>query len=118
MRADVYYNLRRKTFSVRVKGKVILHTDDVTMQDCVFVVNKAGRERVLREKRKNVHAFVRGDYIMPLPFLMAGGFDVGYNPYKADYFYSRITGERVDHAQTVVLRKVDGKPTIEAYGAR
>ena len=63
MRVEVYFNLHKKTFSVRScrTGRVIHHTDKVHIANPEFVVRKAGRERVLREGKKNVHAFVRGD---------------------------------------------------------
>lgn len=65
LRVEIYWNLHLNLFSVRAlegraKGKVIAHARDVLVRDPQFVVQKAGRERVLREGRKNVHAFVRG----------------------------------------------------------
>jgi hypothetical protein len=65
MRVEVYYNLHKKCFSIRHKGIVISHANTVKLADVTFVVRKAGRERVLREKKKNVHAFVRGN-LLPL----------------------------------------------------
>ena len=63
MRVEVYFNLHKKTFSVRSakSGKVLLHTDEVHIENPEFVVRQSGRNRVLSEGRKNVHAFVRGD---------------------------------------------------------
>ena len=62
MKVDVYFNLHKKVWSVRcVKTrKVVLHTTELTLSDVTFKVSQAGRERVIREKRKNVHAVVRG----------------------------------------------------------
>ena len=63
MRVEVYFNLHKKVFSVRsvMTGRVILHTDKVHISNPKFVVRKSGRDKVLRERKKNVHAFVRGD---------------------------------------------------------
>jgi len=90
MRVEVYFNLHKYTWSVRQcsTGRVILHTDKVHIRDPKFVVRKAGRERVLREGKKNVHAFVRGE------ITYFDDFDpdyldytlVSYNPYKFDTF--------------------------------
>lgn len=91
MRVDVYYNLHKKTFSVRHKGKVIAHRDYVWIKDAQFVVSEAGRQRVLREKKKNVHAFVRGEWLEHTSRQTAiegtkyGG-RASYNPYEAGTF--------------------------------
>jgi len=66
MRVEVFFNLHTKLWSVRAlsgadKGRVIGHAHTVLIRDASFVVQQAGRERVLREGRKNVHAFVRGN---------------------------------------------------------
>ncbi len=65
MKCDVYYNLHAKMLSVRSREKdnygiVVEYTDYIEVYDVSFVVNRAGRNRVRKEKRKNVHAFVRG----------------------------------------------------------
>ena len=70
MRVKVYFNLHKKLFSVVAlegdkKGKVIKHTDSIDLSMPIFRVQKAGRERVLKEKKKNVHAYVTG-YICKL----------------------------------------------------
>ena len=59
-RVQVYYNLHKKCLSIRYKGKVIEHAREVTLTDARFHVQPAGRARVLREKKKNVHAYVSG----------------------------------------------------------
>ena len=65
MRVFVYYNLHKKTFSVKAldgsrKGRVVYHADEVLLSDCQFKVSEPGRQRVLSERRKNVHAGVVG----------------------------------------------------------
>jgi len=56
----VYRNLHRQCFSVKQGGLVRCHADHVTLEDCKFIVSKAGQRRVRDEKKKNVHAFVEG----------------------------------------------------------
>lgn len=58
----IYRNLHTKTFSVRYKGKVIAHPRIFTAYGVTFKVNQIGRQKVLNERRKNVHAFVVCDY--------------------------------------------------------
>ena len=63
MRVEVYWNLRKKCWSVRHKGKVIAHVPFITLKDVRWVVQPAGRRRVLRQRKKNVHAFARGTWL-------------------------------------------------------
>lgn len=65
MRVRVYYNLRTKRWSIKAmsgsfKGKVIAHAEGVMLSDAKTVVSEKGRQRVMREKRKNVHAYIDG----------------------------------------------------------
>ena len=87
MKADVYYNLHKHCLSVRHKGLVVNHTDKIALENVKFVVSQAGRERVLKEQRKNVHAVVRGE-IRKMSFAdcHAPGHVVKYNPYKYNSF--------------------------------
>ena len=59
---EVYRNLHNGKLSVRdhKTKRVIAHCDEVTLAGVVFKVSQAGRERVLRERKKNVHAVVMG----------------------------------------------------------
>jgi len=92
-KVEVYRNLHKKCWSVRQDGLVKFHCVQIFMRDCKFVVQPAGRAKVLREKRKNVHAFVRGylwDGNLPtdLPEIENNNIwdNISYNPYKADTF--------------------------------
>jgi hypothetical protein len=65
----VYRNLNNGVWSVKsllgsTYGRVIMHATDVLLVKPEFKVSEAGRQRVLREGRKNVHAGVVGDLIM------------------------------------------------------
>jgi hypothetical protein len=93
VRVFVYWNLHRKCWSVRAeqgpdKGRVIAHTDHLTLANVQFRVSEAGRQRVLREGRKNVHAgcvgeWCRGGYIEPVE----GDTRVRYSPQEGPHFY-------------------------------
>jgi hypothetical protein len=58
----VYYNLHKHTWSIRdcKTRRVIGHSDHVLLFEVKPKVSQAGRERVLREQRKNVHAGLEG----------------------------------------------------------
>ena len=91
-RVYIYFNLHKKVYSVRQSGKVVEHTKHIMLKDCRFLVSQAGREKVLREKKKNVHAGISGyidtyrsrDEWLPsfTPFTKLAT----YNPYKYKSF--------------------------------
>lgn len=68
MRVRVYRNLKhgRKApplYSIMHKGKVIDRRGQVLLSDAKFLVSEAGRQRVIKERQKNVHAFVEGNLV-------------------------------------------------------
>jgi hypothetical protein len=88
LRVEVYRNLHKDCYSVRAlsgtnKGRVIGHVRSITLQNVSFVVQPAGRKRVLKEQRKNVHAFVRGT---TTDTSIKHGLSVRYDPYLNDAF--------------------------------
>jgi len=86
MKVEIYYNLHRHCLSIRHKGLVVRHADEVVLDNVKFVVSQAGRRRVLEEKRKNVHAFVRGEASASNDFDSEYGVVDKYNPYKYNSF--------------------------------
>ena len=42
----VYRNLHKKVISVKQDGLVCCHADNVVLQNCKFIVSKAGQKRV------------------------------------------------------------------------
>jgi len=116
MRVRIYWNLHQGCWSVQdaKTRRVIGHASQVLVRECEFTVSKAGRERVLREQKKNVHAFVVGELEGAIwtgvadAFAASGwhwdndrktnnayrraanamGTRVSYNPYKGDTFFA------------------------------
>lgn len=89
MKVFVYFNLHKKCWSVKAlegerKGRVVMHTYELTLRDVTFKVSEAGRQRVLREQRKNVHAGAVGTLCDPIH--RENWERVSYNPYKAGHF--------------------------------
>lgn len=87
MRVRVYFNLHKKLFSVMDKRtrRVVSHTEHIVLHNVKFIVNENGRQRVLREKKKNVHAFVEGD-VLDMLVCERVNTNVTYNPYKYNSF--------------------------------
>lgn len=100
----VYRNLRQVCWSIMQNNRVSERKKEVFLSNCSFVVRPAGRARVLRERRKHVHAFVKGEVTTP-PGDITGMTQVTYNPYLAGYFYRKDTGQAVGGAGLVCLRK-------------
>ena len=59
IKTEVYFNLHRKMLSIRVNGKVIAHAPAITLDNPTFHVSEAGRQRVLKNKRKTSDALDR-----------------------------------------------------------
>ena len=130
MRVEVYFNLHKHLFSVRSarSGRVILHTDRVHIRNPEFVVRQGGRQRVLREGKKNVHAFVRGEATYFSKYDCPTLDNVGYNPYVYDSFVKLIDETPVRKAKRAYLSleptniylnpdKIRYRPHIYAEGA-
>lgn len=64
-RVKVYFNLQKNCLSVvdASTGRLYCHSHRVELKDARFHVNENGRQRVVREKRKNVHAYVIGTWV-------------------------------------------------------
>jgi len=121
MKVAAYWNLHKNIFSIQSRekgnyGKVISHVNSVVIALPKFVVRQAGREKVLKTKQKNVHAFIVGH-------LLTGEILVGqekpnlvyYNPYKFNSFVKADTKEEIKQADVAILRLHNNKPVIEAY---
>ena len=105
----VYYNLHKHTFSVTYKDRLISHSDYVKLSDVEFRVRQGGREKVVREKSKNVHSFVIGtlmDYCkFPCENLPSepNSNIVTYNPYKYNSYVMKDTEEPIYRAGEVEM---------------
>jgi hypothetical protein len=113
MQVKVYYNLRKQCLSVMDKAtrRVIKHVQNITLGDVKFSVSKKGVERIRRNKRKAVVAFVEGrmiecDTICVAPEL--GWHAVSFNPYKHNSFVLRDTQTKIDSSSyaTILGREV------------
>lgn len=114
----VYRNLHNDCLSILKNGLVHGYAQYVALCDVTFQVNEKGRQRVLKEKRKNVHAFV-GGRILQGTTIKKLGFDkvedlyktieeqgyirVKYNPYLFDSFVIADTGEKVETARFALI---------------
>jgi hypothetical protein len=106
-----YWNLHARCWSIQdaKTRRVIGHATRVLLRDVAFKVSEAGRQRVLREGRKNVHAFAVGELSAadwmetlrgPMPWITGDihyqkhakekGRLVSYNPRRAGTFMVQV----------------------------
>ena len=115
-RVMAYRNLHKGCWSVKSlkTGRVLAHLKEVFISDALFRVSEAGRQRVIRERSKNVHAGVVG-VVSDLP--EGGEFalrtKVRYNPYQAATFLTAPDGAPIFGAPLVHLDIAGGAYALE-----
>ena len=134
MKAKVYFNIRTHRWSIiDPKTKLVVNKPNgsliIEMTDVEFKVSESGRQRVLRDRVKNVHSFAVGTVTSSFPKLPGGEatapgngilqqpfgvVGVSYNPYKGPTFVRTDTGEPVTRAQRLMLNVIDGRPVVLA----
>ena len=118
----VYRNLHKKCFSVKQNNLVLVHADNVTLENVKFIVSKAGQRRVRDEKKKNVHAFIEG-YVVDTRKAdnyvdgewsdkeIENGFTnwicAYYNPYECDGFMNTATEQVYETDKIADLSNLD-----------
>lgn len=113
-KVEVYRNLHNNCFSIRQDGLVVAHANNFVIENTISKVSERGRQRVLKEKRKNVHAYLIG--VNPTGVLLELEYDVNdlveiyYNPYKYSYFINNKTKEKFESCDKVYF--IDGKAYI------
>jgi len=102
MKVRVYYNLHKECWSVQhfVDGhgwRLFSHNRRFDLFETKFSVSKSGRDRVLREHKKNVHAYVIGytfqNGVVPLQYYSQER--IRYNPYQEEYFFREKDGKKL-----------------------
>jgi hypothetical protein len=99
---EMYRCLNRSgfTFSIRQFGRVVGHTSDIVLKDCVFRVSNGGKKRCIEEKTRNVHAYIKGTVGSKEDIFMTASFKLNYDPYSELGFNSYLLGE-VESAMVV-----------------
>ena len=87
----VYRNLHRDTWSLMAaagprRGRVVGYSDAVELANPVLTVSEASRQRAIRERTRNVHAFVVGRVLAPGSLDRSELVRVRYNPFRAGCF--------------------------------
>lgn len=129
MKAFIYRNLHFQghIFSIKAleglnKNRVVGHAPGILLQNVEFIVSETGRQRVLTQKRKNVHAGIVGNIIavyqyrprLPSPlktqqqwFNQVVGYPINYNPYSGSTFYIVGVNTPIHKAEFVSIQGGD-----------
>ena len=91
----IYRNLSKKTNSVMInvpnffgqkRWIVVGYIDEIRLDNAQFIVGEKTRQKVIREKKKYVHAFVKGNWRSS--WKLSGDHEqVYYNPYQSGNFH-------------------------------
>ncbi len=120
MNTRVYYNLHKRTLSIQQKQinpsgnlvwKVVRYSDYIHLKDAKFKVSESGRQRVIKEKKKNVHAYVvgtEGDG-------SNGDTKVFYNPYKHATFVDENQNPVHSASEVLIVGNKAGYSIIIKY---
>lgn len=81
---DVYRQIPRRAWSIRVGRRVVEHRKAVTLADVAFVVSLAGVRRIRLRQSREVVAHARG-VLVESPVAPAGQ-RVRFDPYRSDHF--------------------------------
>jgi hypothetical protein len=83
----IFRNLTKKGiwYSIQQAGLTVAHSTDITICEAKFYVNEKARLRVVKNKRKEFHAYIEGMVINKV----ISGLQVKYNPYLHNSFIKR-----------------------------
>ncbi|RHW36042.1 hypothetical protein D1B31_18335 [Neobacillus notoginsengisoli] len=104
-KVDVYRNLHTNNgYSIRdaKTGLVLAHCSTVQLTNARFHVSESGRQKTVSEKRKRVHAFVRGTLAAYNVQVPSGFKKVIYNPYYTTLFTEAETKKTLTTSDEVV----------------
>jgi len=121
---EVYRNITKKCLSVKV-GRLVKHRPDcIVLSNPVFLVAKAGRQKVIDSGVKNVHARVKGyaladhEYKEWMDYVKQGSTKlerVRYNPFKNETFMIGDRPAAESDINTIFICGVTGEMYAEVF---
>lgn len=86
----MYRCLNKKgfVFSLSQNKKVVGHTTNIVLKNCKLIVMESGKNRCIKEKQRNVHAFVEGYIGTEDDIKLTFSFLLEYNPFEDKKFYT------------------------------
>lgn len=98
----VYKNLNREDcFSIQdKKSKLVLgYASSVRLSHVKYIVGESARQRVLRDKRRNVHAYCEGYIVSTGESIPEGAATGYYNPYNTALFINEETKQPIHETE-------------------
>lgn len=111
MKVFIYRNLHKKCWSAKAlegsnKGRVVWRGPLVALRNAKPKVSEAGRQRVLKERRKNVHAGIVGDMVNikhAIVLRLDEYSEITYSPYVRDSFFFKDSGDSWSGSELVLF---------------
>ena len=116
----VFKSLTHGCYSIVQDGRLRASAKQVRLGEVEFLVRESGRQRMLREGRRNVHAFAVGrllDFVHPDEARSLGEMDgrpVHYDPYRFAHFVDFATEEPV---KVALLAQLDETGVVYTMAA-
>lgn len=106
----IYRNLlnHRMSIQTKVPGRgwlVAGHVTEAIVADVTFHVSESGRQRVIRDRCKNVHAWGQGTLIGAFDPSIVATIDLKYDPYTDETFVQRLTQQPITACHYLVVRE-------------
>ena len=105
---QVYRNLNNGRMSVQAqvdgRWKVVGHVTDLVLEQVSFTVREAGRQRVISQQQKNVHAFARGVLVAQADLELDCPVHLAYDPYRNSSFVERSSQQPIMQCRWLVVR--------------
>ncbi len=102
----VFKNWRLGCYGIMQDGKLLASAKQVRLEGVEFLVRESGRQRMLRRRRRNVHAYAIGhlsDYVHPSEqraLAPMHGRGVFYDPHRFSSFVDTETRSSVTRAES------------------
>ncbi len=102
----IYRNLQNGTMSLQQKINkswlVVGHVTNVAIESPKFYISQSGKNRVIRERRKNVHAWAEGK-LLGITANSTNLEEIYYCPYSSNNFSWKKTGESIEFTNLLVV---------------
>lgn len=108
----IYKNTTRSTWSIKVKDKVVAHSNSILIKDPVFICSQKTIQRIRKTKRKTPCAYVcgkiidtgfTGDLTDFFSYLASSLEEIVFNPYQFTSFVFEKTKGPIIHAKYCIM---------------
>ena len=90
-------------YSIKQNNKVVAHATYLELRNIKFVISKSGQELTRKNRKKYVHAFVRGEVVENINWSEEKVYRIHYNPFKSSTFLAGDLNEPVYKAYKIYL---------------